>query len=228
MGLMSRLAERREAHILTHCQPHLRAGESVTAWTRVRTPAEGREGFAYLTPTCLVTYWLDRDEATAIALADVRAWGLSLDTPGGPVLAVESPGAELVTQFPTGTEAVTAHVRGFLDAFARAVPESSNRPGVSGYAVPTPEAIGGITTEARTWGRRTRRIVVTVAGLALTAIGILLALPLVPGPGILVAIAGVALLASEYDWAKDALNWAQNKTRGGRQRLGGRNRRPAE
>ena len=215
---MSRLAERREAHILTHPKPYLETGEGVKHWIRVRRPGGGREGFAYLTPVRLVVHWLGGQDAFVTDLARIRTWGLSGDTPGGPVLTIEAE-SDLQMQLPTGSEAVTSQVKRFLEAFARSEP---------GPPHPSAEEISGITTENMSWGRRSRRIVVTFSGVALTIVGIVLAVPLVPGPGLLVAIGGIALLASEYDWAKDALNWAQDRSRGRRQRFEARRRRPAE
>jgi uncharacterized protein (TIGR02611 family) len=52
------------------------------------------------------------------------------------------------------------------------------------------------------------RILVTVAGIAVIAIGIVL-LPL-PGPGWLIIFAGLGLLATEYSWAARLLR----RTRG--------------
>jgi uncharacterized membrane protein len=50
--------------------------------------------------------------------------------------------------------------------------------------------------------RNAKRIVVGVAGAALLIAGFILSLPLVPGPGILIMLAGLAILASEFDWAE--------------------------
>ena len=63
--------------------------------------------------------------------------------------------------------------------------------------------------------RRTRtthlvwRIVVGVVGTAIIALGIAL-LPL-PGPGWLVIFAGLAILASEFEWAQRLLDFARDK-----------------
>jgi hypothetical protein len=46
--------------------------------------------------------------------------------------------------------------------------------------------------------------------LALFA-GIILALPLVPGPGIPLIILGLVLLSDRFVWAKRILNWAKRK-----------------
>jgi uncharacterized protein (TIGR02611 family) len=46
----------------------------------------------------------------------------------------------------------------------------------------------------------------TVAGFALVAVGIVLSLPLVPGPGIPLIALGLAVLALEFDWAERLLD----------------------
>jgi uncharacterized protein (TIGR02611 family) len=51
--------------------------------------------------------------------------------------------------------------------------------------------------------RLLRRAAVTIAGLAITAVGV--ALIILPGPGFLVIAAGLALLATEYEWARALL-----------------------
>ena len=224
---MSRLAERREAHILTRCAPHLEPGGRVTHWIRARPPGGGREGFVFLSPSRLVAYWLGGHGTFVTDLADIRSWDLSSDARGGPILRIETPTGDLRTQFPTGSDAVTTQVKRFLEAFTRSSSQTFRSPSTTGDETPLRE-INGITAEEKSWGRRTRRILVTLVGAALTIVGVVLAVPLVPGPGLLVAIGGVALLASEYDWAKDALNWAQDKSRGSKERLKARRRHPAD
>lgn len=49
--------------------------------------------------------------------------------------------------------------------------------------------------------RNAKRIVVGVLGSAVLIAGFVLSLPLVPGPGLLIMAAGLAILASEFDWA---------------------------
>jgi uncharacterized protein (TIGR02611 family) len=51
--------------------------------------------------------------------------------------------------------------------------------------------------------RLLRRAAVTIVGLAITAVGV--ALIVLPGPGFLVIAAGLALLATEYEWARALL-----------------------
>ena len=51
--------------------------------------------------------------------------------------------------------------------------------------------------------RGARRIAVLVVGLVLLAAGVVLLV--LPGPGLLVTMAGLALLATEYEWARRLL-----------------------
>ena len=57
--------------------------------------------------------------------------------------------------------------------------------------------------------RLLKRIVVTIVGVALLGVGI--ALMVLPGPGILVIVAGLAVLATEYTWAQRLLKKAKIK-----------------
>jgi uncharacterized protein (TIGR02611 family) len=57
--------------------------------------------------------------------------------------------------------------------------------------------------------RSTKRIVVLVIGLALVAGGV--ALLVLPGPGLLVIIAGLAVLATEFAWAETMLDRAKEQ-----------------
>lgn len=52
----------------------------------------------------------------------------------------------------------------------------------------------------RTAGGWVRRIAVTVVGVVLTAIGIVLLV--LPGPGLLLVLAGLVVMANEYPWAR--------------------------
>ena len=57
--------------------------------------------------------------------------------------------------------------------------------------------------------RSTKRIVVLVVGLALVVAGV--AMLVLPGPGIVVVIAGLAVLASEFAWAERMLDTAKEQ-----------------
>ena len=48
-------------------------------------------------------------------------------------------------------------------------------------------------------------------GFAALLVGIVLALPLVPGPGIPFILLGLVLLSDHFTWAKRLLDWAKRK-----------------
>jgi uncharacterized protein (TIGR02611 family) len=52
---------------------------------------------------------------------------------------------------------------------------------------------------------------VGIAGFGLVIAGLILSLPLVPGPGFLVIIAGLAILATEFEWAERWLHRARER-----------------
>lgn len=51
-----------------------------------------------------------------------------------------------------------------------------------------------------------KRVILIVFGFTLLAIGLVLAIPGVPGPGFFVMLAGLAVLAVEFVWARNLLN----------------------
>ncbi|MBW3627480.1 MAG: PGPGW domain-containing protein [Actinobacteria bacterium] len=57
-----------------------------------------------------------------------------------------------------------------------------------------------------------RRVAVAVLGGALLIVGV--ALLVLPGPGMVVIVAGFAVLASEFPWAKSGLAAARRRARG--------------
>jgi uncharacterized protein (TIGR02611 family) len=62
---------------------------------------------------------------------------------------------------------------------------------------------------ARFIARNARRMAITVAGFVVVFVGLIL-VPL-PGPGWLIVFAGLAILATEYVWARRLLGFAKTK-----------------
>lgn len=59
-------------------------------------------------------------------------------------------------------------------------------------------------------------------GFLLVAVGLILSIPGVPGPGIVVIILGLVILAEHYHWARRALDWAKRKAEEVRNRVKGK------
>jgi hypothetical protein len=68
----------------------------------------------------------------------------------------------------------------------------------------SPSAVARVTAVVRFLLRSSKRIAVTVVGGALVVGG--LAMLVLPGPGLLVVVAGFAVLGTEYAWAAHALD----------------------
>lgn len=58
-------------------------------------------------------------------------------------------------------------------------------------------------------GRNSKRVAVTIAGFVVVLAGV--AMLVLPGPGLLVIIAGLAILATEYVWAQRLLRIAKER-----------------
>lgn len=56
-----------------------------------------------------------------------------------------------------------------------------------------------------------RKYIRILAGVVVLVLGIILALPFVPGPGIPFIILGLMLLSDHFTWAKRGLDWAKEK-----------------
>lgn len=67
----------------------------------------------------------------------------------------------------------------------------------------------GVKTVVRFMLRNSKRLAISVAGFAILGLGLVLLVT--PGPGLLVVIAGLAILASEYAWAQRALSSARER-----------------
>lgn len=69
------------------------------------------------------------------------------------------------------------------------------------------------------------KVVVSVVGAAVVLAGVVLSGPGIPGPGFVVIILGLAILATEWEWADRLVTWARDKARAAAERA--RNMDPA-
>jgi hypothetical protein len=59
---------------------------------------------------------------------------------------------------------------------------------------------------------RSRRKLGVVTGFLLVSVGLILAIPGVPGPGIPIVLLGLVIISSHFSWAKRLLDWARQKS----------------
>lgn len=56
-----------------------------------------------------------------------------------------------------------------------------------------------------------RKTLEVILGFLLIVVGLLLAIPGVPGPGLALVALGLVLLSAHYHWARRTLEWAKHK-----------------
>ena len=215
MGLLSRIAQTREEQILSHAEPFLEAGEEVIHWVRARNfDGKRARGFLYLTNNRVILCWTrGPDDDRGAEWRQIEAWGVNRNIDGGPVIAVESKDVDICAQMPVMTAGMAEEVRGFLRTFGELAPFP--RRTLSPHDPPGPfEHEGEVDVKAkrRSVTDHTKRVLITILGVVLV-IGGMLITPL-PGPwSFPIILGGLAVLATEYDWADDALDWMKNTSK---------------
>lgn len=218
-GLFGSITEARERHILSHAKPALADGEEVLQWVRVRDPKRHASGFVYLTPRSAIVYWTRIGSTPmAIPLKEIRAWGVDQSREKGPILGIETDSVSTFVHMIVGTDGMVEKVNSFLEHFAQYAPKPREPLRESSH--PTDyEARRGlrVAKERKTVATHTRRLAFTVTGIVILLAGVVLLF--IPGPGILVVLLGLSILAREYDWAEDLVHWARGRYRNVAERL---------
>lgn len=220
MGLLRRISELRRNHILGYAEPHLDDGEEVAHWVRARHPEKRRaEGFMFVTSKRFILCWTGSDmEPHSVEWEEIEAWGVDDEAHGGPVLFVERDAVSAVAQMPVTTNGMAHTVSHFVREFAERAPAPVDPPQEELWGRFSPRSDVNVAPEARSIAGQARRIVVTVIGVVLVVGGTAI-IPL-PGPwSFPVIIAGLAVLASEYDWAKDVRDWVRERYKAARRMI---------
>ena len=215
MGFLHWVHERREKLILGNAYHLLDEDEDIVHWVRISQPGTRRQGFAFMTPRQVIVHWNGRSsENTNFFWSDVKGWAVSVRSQRGCLFAAQGDDFDLLLELPADTHATAHRVNDFLRRFARLAPSSGGRPDSVQSRDKNAEWISDgeieVSRVSRSPVELARRIVVTCIGVALIITGILI-IPL-PGPwSFPIQLLGLAILASEYDWAKDGLMWTRKQ-----------------
>lgn len=211
--MLRRIAEQRRRVILAQAARYLDPGEEVVYWVRAKQVDGRAEGFVFLTPRRCIVHWTGKTSSPGdFPWQTLTAWGVQSDAHGGPILGLKAIDGACFVQLRATTPQMAEGVAGFVKEFSDRAPwprEPLEAPQhLDGPFEPTdaPE----VPAHKMSITDHTRRILVTVLGVALI-VGAIVIIPL-PGPwSFIVTIAGLAILASEYDWARDALAWSKDR-----------------
>lgn len=212
MGLIARISEQRRALIEGHAGPFLDDGEHVSHWVRAR-PVKGRgEGFVFVTDERLLIVWANKEQGhLSAAWDDIQNWALIRQARGGPILGIKTADEISVAQIRITTRGQAEAARELVRTLAGKAPptdEPFEEHQDLGHWETNPTV--RTSTEKRTLSDKAHRIVITVVGVALIVAAVVI-IPL-PGPwSFVLTLAGLAILAREYDWAKDLLVWVKHK-----------------
>lgn len=226
MGLIQRLRDQRRQLIERHALPHLDEDEEVIHWVRARSVTNRTEGFLFITRERFILHWSDKGIDNCSATWDkVETWGIVRHSKGGPIIGVETPAEKVVAQVATGTEGQVRSARRFIQHFADHAPDPVRAfSGDEQFGSWETDPDMNVARERKTPIDHTKRVALTVLGVALILTAIII-IPL-PGPwSFVLSIAGLAVLAREYDWAKDLLEWTKDRFEAAKNKIQGRNKK---
>ena len=225
--ILRKIAEQREKLIVAHADDHLPDGEEIHQWVRASRVGARGDGFIFLTPKRVIVNLSGGDEDNGgFQWDELEAWGVAADVRGGPVLALETENGHCVVQLRAQTQAMAEDVGKFIERFGELAPVPQ-RPVQRGQHIGDFEPHTNVDVQPHqlSIGGKAKRTIITIIGAALIVFALLI-IPL-PGPwSILISIGGFAILATEYDWAKDALEWFKKKYAQAKNKINSRRQNP--
>lgn len=201
MGPVARLRERL---VLGSLQGSFEPEEALLAWAHARVPGVRPPALLVVTDQrCLVHIASPSVADIHTRLGALVRFDLDRATPETVGVRLNGTGEEVVAELSLTTRARSRAAGRVLSALVQqnvGAPESFDPSQTS----PLPPVPRGVRDHAR-------RVWVTVVGILVLLVSLAFASPFVPGPGALTAVAGIAILAREYEWARDLHVWASRQ-----------------
>jgi len=198
---MGPVARFRERLVLGHVRKGLQEDEQVRAWTHASVPGVRAPALLVVTDhRCLVHVASTTVTDLETPLGALLRFELDRDTPEKVRVRLAGNGDDVVAELSLTSRARSRAAGRVLSELTRrnvGAPETFDPNKTS----PLPPVPRGMKDHAR-------RVWVTVVGVVVLVLSLAFASPFLPGPGALTAVAGFAILAKEYEWARDVHVWA--------------------
>ena len=198
MPVLPRLRERL---VLGHVRRELSDGEQVVAWTHASVPDTRAPGLLVVTDRhCLLHVASSSIPDISTPLTEVSSFKLDRRNPELVRVRLCVADEEVTVELSLTDRVRSRSVGRVLSALTRAkvaAPDSFD----AGLTSPLPPMERSVRHHAR-------RVWITVLGVLVLIVSAVFASPFFPGPGALTAVAGIAILAREYEWARDLHVWA--------------------
>lgn len=198
MGWVARVRERL---VLGHVEDRLDVDESVLAWSHTNVPGTRAPGLFIVTDRrCLLHVASSNVPDIETPLTEFRLFDVDRRTPDTALVRLRGDDAEVVAEFSLSSRVRSRAMGRVLGELTRAKiggPDGYD-PSLTSPLQPLPRGVRG----------HARRVWITLLGVLVLLLSLLFASPFLPGPGALTAVAGFAILAKEYEWARDVHVWA--------------------
>ena len=201
---MSRIRRFRERLALGPVVRYLDGDDEIVAWTHASLPDIRAPGILVVTKHyCLLHVATSQIPDIATPLSQLSGFALNRRNPEVVRVRLSGEGHEVDVELSLTNRVRSRSLGRVLSALSRqqiAGPESFN-----------PELTSPVPPMVRSMRHHARRVWVTVLGVLVLLVSAAFATPFVPGPGALTAVAGIAILAREYEWARDLHVWASRQ-----------------
>jgi hypothetical protein len=213
---MGTVARYRERLVLGHVRRSLEHDERVLAWAHARVPDVRSPGVLLITERRCLLHLASREvDDHTTAWVGLRTWYLEHPARSRVRLGLVTDAGEAVTELSLSSPARATSASRLLAAIAECTDLPCEDGGQAQDQDPAAPLLRRrrrrpplLTAAPRGPRDHARRIGVTLAGIVVLIVSALFASPFVPGPGALTAVAGIAILAREYEWARDLHVWA--------------------
>jgi uncharacterized protein (TIGR02611 family) len=210
---MSLVTRFRERLVLGHVRRSFDDGERILAWAHARVPGVRQPGVLVVTERRGLMHVASAQVEDRTSLwGRLESWRLDHPARSKARLTLVGDDGESVGELSLSSRGRARSASRVVEAIADRVevPLEVTSP-AHHHPVLGHRLVPQLHAARRGLRDHARRVVITVVGVLVLLLSLVFASPFVPGPGSLTAVAGIAILAREYEWARDLHVWASRQ-----------------